>query len=104
MGTFIEVNKKIKWYFKALFISSIWIVTCITGWFVYDRDISFGRLSAKGLDKDPTEFSYLQLASPVILLVLTKFKIPVSSSFMILSCFTTSSKSFGKIVIKSVQG
>lgn len=56
------------------------------------------------MNNDPVKFSYLQLAAPIILLILTKLKIPVSTTFMILTCFTTTAKSFNKIVLKSIVG
>ena len=40
----------------------------------------------------------------MVLLILTRLKIPVSTTFMLLTAFVTKSKSLGKTIIKSAQG
>ena len=72
----------------------IFLATTIYSWAAYDGDISYERLKAKGYDEDPTSFNYLQCAAPIILLTFTRLKIPVSTSFMILTSFVTKAGSF----------
>lgn len=71
---------------------------------MWDGDMSHGRLKSKGFDKNITDFNFAQVAAPVILLMLTKLGIPVSTSFMILTVFVTETKSFVKVIIKSLLG
>jgi len=71
---------------------------------MFDGDITFQRLTSKGFDQVPTKFNYLQIAAPVILLVLTKVRIPVSTSFMLLSLYVTDSKGFIGVITKSLIG
>lgn len=71
---------------------------------MFDGDITFQRLTSKGFDVVPTEFNYLQIAAPVILLVLTKIRIPVSTSFMLLSLYVTDAKGFIGVITKSLMG
>ena len=71
---------------------------------MFNGDVSFERLTSKGYDTAPTEFNYLQTACTIILLILTRLKIPVSTTFMILTSFVTKPKALGKTIMKSVSG
>ena len=46
----------------------------------------------------------MQVAAPIFLLILTRLKMPVSTTFLLLSCFATGAKGFGSMVIKSMGG
>jgi hypothetical protein len=46
----------------------------------------------------------MQTAAPIILLILTRLRVPVSTTFMILTVFVTKPKALGKTVMKSVSG
>ena len=59
--------------------------TFIYGWTTGDGDISFGRLTKI---PQPVEFSIIHLTAPIVLLVLTRFKMPVSTTFLLLSVFS----------------
>lgn len=104
IGTFIASNKDVKWWILWLFIAAVFVVTVSYSWFTFAGDVTFQRLAAKGLSEAPTVFSYLQVAAPLFLLVLTRLKIPVSTTFLILSCFATSITTITAIVLKSVTG
>jgi len=71
---------------------------------MYQGDITHERLKSKGFDTAPTTLNYLQTAAPIILLILTRLKIPVSTTFMILTVFVTKAKTLGKTILKSVSG
>lgn len=73
-------------------------------WHDYGGDVSYGRLSSKGFERQPQTFSFLQIAAPLFLLILTRLRMPVSTTFLILTCFVTSASGFGKVLIKSVSG
>lgn len=104
IGTFISSNSHRKWYHLWLFMGIIFLVTVTYSWVTYGGDVSYERLNTKGLDVAPTSFSFLQVAAPVILLVLTRLKMPVSTSILLLSAFSTKASSIGSILEKSLVG
>jgi len=104
LGTFIASNKNVKWWILWLFIATIFVCTVGYSWFAFAGDVSFQRLAARGLSEAPEAFSFLQVAAPLFLLILTRLKIPVSTTFLILSCFATSSSTIWAIVLKSISG
>lgn len=104
IGTFIASNSNRKWYWLWLYIGIIFIAAILTSWFLYDGDVSFQRLLSKGLDKPPTEFAFLQVAAPLLLLVLTRLKIPVSTTFMLLTSFSGSLGTITGMLQKSTSG
>ena len=67
-------------------------------------DVSSQRLFAKGFDTTPKQFSFLQIIAPLCLLVLTRLKMPVSTTFLLLTSFATEAKSIGKVMSKSFTG
>ena len=104
IGTFIASNRKKPWWLLWVFIGGIFIITMSYSWSNYGGDVSYGRLASKGFSETPMAFSFLQVAAPIFLLVLTRFKMPVSTTFLILTAFSTSAKSIGKVLIKSLTG
>ena len=85
-------------------MGGILLFTHTYSWVYYDGDISHGRLLSKGLNEAPTSFSFLQVMAPAILLVLTRLKMPVSTSILLLSAFTTKASSIVSILQKSMFG
>ena len=84
LGTYISSNRDIKWYWQFAFIGSIFVATMLYGFGQYDP--AFGRL-----EKFPTiEVQWYHALAPMILIVLTRLKIPVSTTFLVLSVFATS--------------
>jgi hypothetical protein len=99
LGTFISSNnKKTKWYWMWAFTSTILTITLLSGW--YAGDIAFGRLDKIPL---PDQFQWYHAAAPVLLLGLTRFGIPVSTTLLTLSAFS-SSLVLEKIIMKSALG
>jgi phosphate/sulfate permease len=84
LGTFIASNSKsFKWYWLWLAASSVLIFTMTYGWIINDGDISYGRL-----DRFPeVQVEWYHALAPAILLFLTWFGIPVSTTFLVLSAF-----------------
>ena len=70
----------------------------------YGGDVSWGRLGSKGFDRQPTSFAFLQVAAPIFLLILTRLRMPVSTTFLILTSFATSTDSIWGVVTKSLTG
>lgn len=99
LGTFLSSNEKKKWWILWLFAASILTATLIYGYVQYGGDVSYGRLSKYPL---PEPFAWYYLLPPIILMLLTRTGIPVSTSFLILTFFNE--KNLNSMVIKSVSG
>ncbi len=104
IGTFLSSNKQYRWWLLWLYISFIFFLTLLYSWFFFDGDVTHQRLQAKGFEQAPTSFYYLQIIAPIVLLVLTKYKIPVSTSFLVLGSFVGSSEALVQIIFKSFAG
>ncbi len=100
LGTFLSSNRKVKWYYLWLFIGSILIFTILYGWHSHSGDISYGRLNKI---PQPESFNSFQLLAPIVLLILTRFKMPVSTTFLILATFS-SSKTINGMLTKTFTG
>ena len=104
LGTFIASNQNKKWWVLWIFIGGIFLATVAYSWFVYSGDVSHGRLMAKGFEKSPTNFHFLQIAAPVFLLILTRLRMPVSTTFILLTSFAAAPAAVGKVLAKSMSG
>lgn len=104
LGTFIASNKASRWWVLWLFVGGIFLFTTCWSWFKYGGDVSHQRLTSDGFATAPTSFGFLQIAAPVFLLILTRLKMPVSTTFLILSCFSTTSNGFTSMLEKSFFG
>ncbi len=100
LGTFIASKKKwFKWYVLAGSASSVMILALAWGWYAYDGDISYGRLTRIPYQ----EIQWYHAVAPAILLLLTRIGIPVSTTFLVLSAFA-STVVLEKMLLKSVVG
>lgn len=104
LGTFIASNPKTPWWLMWLFVGGIFLATIGYSWVVYDGDVSHQRLLAKGFETAPASFEFLQVAAPIFLLILTRMRMPVSTTFLLLSCFATSGSGIISVTVKSVSG
>lgn len=104
LGTFIASNQDKKWWVLWIFIGGIFLATVGYSWYHYMGDVSHGRLMAKGFEKAPTEFHFLQIAAPVFLLILTRLRMPVSTTFILLTSFAAAPAAIGKVLAKSMSG
>ncbi len=100
LGTWIASNReKFKWYTMWAAASAVMIGTMVYGWYAYDGDISYGRLT-----KIPfQEVQWYHAMAPLALVALTRKGIPVSTSFLVLSAFA-STFVLEKMLLKSVVG
>jgi len=69
-----------------------------------DGDVTHARLSAKGFEQSPKKFHFLHIAAPIFLLILTRLRMPVSTTFILLTSFATSTKAIGGVLAKSMSG
>lgn len=104
IGTFIASNADKKWYYLWIYMGSIFLITVSYSWINYGGDISYERLASKGLNEAPEQFKFLQVFAPVVLLILTRFRMPVSTSILLLSAFATQASSITSILQKSFFG
>lgn len=107
LGTFIESTRERKWWVLWLFIGSIFLAVVTFSWFYFDGDVTYQRL----LDSDgnskfphPEEFSFFQLIAPLMLLVMTRLRMPVSTTFLMLSVFTEDASGITSMLGKSLSG
>lgn len=116
LGTFLTSNeKRLQWYYLWAFASIIMAFALINGWI--NNDIDYGRLDKFSM---PETYYWYHLLPPLILLSITRFGIPVSTTFMILTLFSLddipgdftlmvnsvfdSSQNLGKMIHKSIMG
>jgi len=100
LGTWIASNNKRFHWTKLWGASSLVLVACIWyGWYTNNGDISYGRLT-----KIPfQEVQWYHALAPGLLLLLTRFGVPVSTSFLVLSAFA-STFVLEKMLVKSIVG
>lgn len=99
LGTFIASNRKVPWWVLGAFISVVLITVHLVGWFSEGREIHFGRLDKIAL---PETITHLQLLAPLVLLILTRYGVPVSTTFLLISVF--SEKSMRGMLVQSIFG
>ena len=86
LGTFLTSNeKRVPWYVLWGYAASIMLVVLVWGWM--QNDIDYGRLDKFVF---PDEYAWYYLLPPLVLLMITRFGIPVSTTFMILTLFSLS--------------
>ena len=102
LGTYLTSSKKMPTWLIWAFTSSVLIITITTGWIVNNGDMAFGRLTRIPF---PETFTLVHVLPPIILLFLTRYGIPVSTTFLILSIFSAQDISvIGMILSKSLIG
>ncbi len=100
LGTYLSANQRmpfwILWIYSALVLS----ITFIVGWNINGGDMAFGRL-----DRIPFAgtFYWYHVLPPLTLIFLTKRGIPSSTTFLILSVFS-SGQVIGFMLAKSLMG
>ena len=99
LGTFLSSNESKKWWVLWLFTGSILAITLVYGYVEYNGDVSYGRLAKYPI---PEPFSWYYLLPPIVLMLLTRTGIPVSTSFLILTFFNE--KNLDDMVFKSISG
>ncbi len=97
LGTFLTSNEKQPWYILWAFAGSILTAVLVYGWM--QGDIAYDRLDKVTI---PTQLSWWFVLPPLILMFLTRFGIPVSTTFLIITFF--SSKDLMGMVQKSGMG
>lgn|GEM_PF-186584 len=99
VGTFIESKRKTHWVPKVVMLCGLLIVVHAYGWVRDNGEIHFDRL--KTFPETP-EFNIFQLLAPIVLVIITRLKAPISTTFLILGLFGGSN--IEKMLNKSFLG
>ena len=99
LGTFLSSNDHRPWWVLWLFAGSIITVVLVYGWVAHSGDVSYGRLEAIPV---PDHFSWIYCVPPFVLLLLTRWGIPVSTTFLTLTIFAP--KALESMLLKSLLG
>jgi len=107
LGTFLSSNAQRHWVVLWLYACSIIMAVMATAWFTGNGDISFGRLNQ--LPYPETGITWWHAIPPLCLMVLTRFGIPVSTTFLVLTIFamtggTATEGVLGQMLVKSALG
>lgn len=99
IGTFIESKKGSPILPKILIFCGLLFLVHIYGWNIDDGEIHFHRL-----DKfpAPSSFNLIQLLAPIVLIIITRLKAPISTTFLILGLF--GGQNIEKMLTKSFLG
>lgn len=99
LGTFITSNKTyIPKSYQMLFINGVTIIVLFGGWFLNNGDPAWGRLQSFSL---PETFTWPYLFPPILVLALTAWGAPLSTSLIVLSCFVPDNT--GRLIGSSIS-
>ncbi|MFB5652736.1 hypothetical protein ACE5IS_19005 [Leptospira wolffii] len=99
VGTFIESKKAVHWFPKIAALGSLLAAVFTYAWFTGNGEVHFNRLD----HFPPTaEFNLIQLIAPLILVVITRMRSPISTTFLILGLF--GGQNIEKMLTKSFLG
>lgn len=100
LGTFIASNTKRPWWVLWGFSAAVLTAVVAYGWYVNHGDPAFGRL-----EKFPWPEGGIQwyhVLPPLVILILTRFGVPVSTTFLVLVVFNP--KNIDAMLVKSMLG
>jgi len=100
LGTFLSSNQNRPFWVLWIFSGTVLVLTFVLGWYFNDGDMSFGRLA-----KIPFagEFYWYHILPHVVIILLTRKGVPVSTTFLILSVFSSNTV-IGLMLAKSFFG
>lgn len=100
LGTFLSSNQNRPFWVLWIFSGTVLVLTFVLGWYFNDGDMAFGRL-----DKIPFAgaFCWYHVLPPIVIILLTRKGIPVSTTFLILSVFSSNTV-IGLMLAKSFLG
>lgn len=100
LGTFLASNSHRPWWVLSLFSSSILVAVLVYGWISNGGDPAYGRLEKFPMPDGGVQF--IHVMAPLVLLVLTQFGVPVSTTFLVLTVFAP--KNIESMLTKSAIG
>ena len=107
LGTFIRSNERKPWWMLWLFIAGILVAVLAYGWATQGSDVAFGRLET--IPFPDGGIRWYHILPPLVLILLTRLTIPVSTTFLVLTMFAlTGGKAtegvLSKMLLKSALG
>ena len=93
LGTFLSSNSHRRWQVLWLYASSIIVAVMAFGYFFGGSDIAFDRLDTIPYPENGIQWWHVM--PPLVLIFLTQYGIPVSTTFLVLTIFTLSGSSAG---------
>jgi hypothetical protein len=100
LGPFLAGNRgRVPRPWQALFLCTVLCAVLLLGWRTGQGDPAWGRLAAVGL---PEPFGWPDLLPALAVLGLTRWGLPVSTSFLLLTAFAPAS--LGGMVLRSLAG
>lgn len=100
LGTFLSSNSRAPWWILWLYACSIIVAVMLYGYFVLNTDIAYGRLNR--IPYPETGIQWWHALPPAVLLILTRFGIPVSTTFLVLTIFTMTGGATTEGVLKDM--
>lgn len=107
IGTFISSNAKRPWWILWAYTASILVAVMVYGYVSGAGDVAFGRLNRIPFPENGIEWWHV--VPPIVLILLTRYGIPVSTTFLVLTLFVLSGGGategvMGKLLLKSGMG
>jgi len=99
IGTFIESKKGGILLPKVIIFCGLLYIVHLYGWSIDDREIHFHRLDKF---EPPKAYNLIQLLAPIVLVIITRLKAPISTTFFILGLF--GGQNIEKMLTKSFLG
>lgn len=100
LGTFISSNGKTPWYLLWAYTAFILIAVLFYGWYS-GQGVAYGRLNKIPF---PEVLQWWHVLPPLVLMIITRFGIPVSTTFLVLSVFASSNDKILSMITKSGLG
>jgi hypothetical protein len=100
LGTFLSSNAHRPWWVLWAWACSVLVAVLVYGWVTNYGDVAYGRL-----EKFPPPaggITWIHAIPPVFLLLLTRYGVPVSTTFLILTVFAPGN--LGGMFVKSILG
>ncbi len=100
LGTFLSSNSHRPWWVLWLFACTVLVVVLVTGWVINYGDPAWGRLSK--FPEPEGGITWIHAVPPIFILLLTRFGVPVSTTFLVLTVFAPTN--LESMLMKSAGG
>lgn len=100
LGTFIASNSHRPWWLLWLFSGSVLVAIVVIGWLMNGGDPAYGRLEKFPVPEGGIQWYHV--VPPLAILFLTRFGVPVSTTFLVLAVFNPGN--IDNMLLKSGMG
>ncbi|MGE9295774.1 MAG: hypothetical protein ACQKBV_05755 [Puniceicoccales bacterium] len=102
LGTFLSSNEKRPWWVLWIFACGILTLVMVIGYFG-EGGVAYGRLEK--FPMPPGGISWIHVIPPIFILILTRYGVPVSTTFLVLTVFVAADPEvLGGMLQKSAMG